>query len=73
MSTWKDIQREYMVQTIIDTEGDIAQMVTRSGLSKATLYRMIRRHNLESDLALARLSRSKRRREILAGPGGGYQ
>lgn len=73
MSTWKEIQREYFIQIIIDSEGDIAQMVKTSGLSKATVYNMIRRHNLETDLAIARLSRSKRRREILAGPGGGYQ
>lgn len=73
MSTWKEVQRLYIIQIIIDADGDIAQMVKTSGLSRATVYNMIRRHNLESDLALARLTRSKRRREVLDGPGGGYQ
>ncbi len=59
-----DVQKQYLIKMIIDLDGDVAQIVRGSGLSRNTIYNMIRKHGLEQDLAAARLTRSAKRRRI---------
>lgn len=69
---YRDLQKTYLLQAIIESEGNIMQMVTKTGLSRSSIYRMIQSFKFENDLAAARLSQSKRRREV-SDLGGGYQ
>lgn len=72
-STWKQIEREYILRVIIDCEGEVSRMVKMSGLSKATIYNKIERYDLGNDLTIARLTRSKRARLSGDDSSGGMQ
>lgn len=72
-TTWKDIEREYILRAIIDCEGEVSRIVKMTGLSKATVYNKIKRYDLENDLAVARLTRSKRDRMSGDDSSGGMQ
>lgn len=69
---YKELQRTYLLQAIIEVDGNIMRMVEKTGLSRSNIYRMIKSFKFENDLAAARLSQSKRRRSE-TDLGGGYQ
>lgn len=57
MKTWKEAQREYLLGLIIEFSGDVDAMASGSGLGRATIYRYVKRFNLQNDLALERQMR----------------
>lgn len=54
MQTYNEAEREYLFALLIECKGNMTEASNVSGLARATLYRLVFRHNLKDHVQFIR-------------------